>query len=80
MPKGFAIPMSAPASISIGNQVLNLNDSNLHKKLKYEVSLSYLKNRQLCEKPKALYQQAIFVTKKIDGPEGGFHQKDSSYA
>ena len=80
LPKGFAIPMSVPASISIGNQVLNLNDSNLHKKLKYEVSLSYLKNSELCEKPKALYQQAIFVTKKIEGPEGGFYQKDSSYS
>ena len=79
LPEGFAIPMSLPAKLSIGNQVLNLNDPNLKTELNFDVTLGYHKNHELCEKPIALYQQAVFVTKKIEGPEGGFYQKDSTF-
>lgn len=79
LPEGFAIPMSLPAQLTINNQVLNLNDDKLNTKVNFDVTLSYFKNHELCDEPKALYQQPIFVTKKIAGPEGGFNQKDSNF-
>lgn len=78
-PEGFALPMPVPAKFSIGNQVLNLNDSSLKTKLKFNVGISYLKESELCEKPKALYQQAVYMTKKVSGAPGGYNQPDSIF-
>lgn len=78
-PKGFALPMPVPAKFSIGNQVLNLNDSSLKTELKFNVGISYIKDSEICERPKALFQQAIYITKKVSGPAGGYNQKDSVF-
>ncbi|MBD80490.1 MAG: hypothetical protein CL840_16355 [Crocinitomicaceae bacterium] len=77
LPEGFAIPLANAAPLMLNSQVLNLNKEDLKKKLQYNLRIQYLKNSELCERPKALYQQPIFVTKKVEGPAGGFNQEDT---
>lgn len=69
-PKGFAMPIMENTRLSFGSQVLNLNRSEFADKAQYNLTLDYYKQQPNCEPPKALYQQAVFVTKKTGGPVG----------
>ena len=65
------------SKLSIGNQVLNLEEPNLKGKVKFEVELNYINQQENCKPLKALYQQPVFVTKRTGGPIGAYNEKDT---
>lgn len=86
-PKGFGIPIPANQQLQMVSQVLNHHRPELYINTQHLSSLSYLKEGESPEKMKALYQQAVFVTKQLSGAEGNYgtslsclpyHQHDSA--
>ena len=69
-PEGFAMPILESTKLSFGSQVLNLNRTEFNDKARYTLNVEYFKQEPNCTPPKALYQQAVFVTKKTGGPAG----------
>lgn len=75
LPKGFGVPILANTTLSVGNQVLNLERPNLRGKVKFKVKLDLIENS--CDLITPLYQQPLFVTKRIGGPVGAYNDPDT---
>lgn len=72
MPQGFGIPVMSNQALEVAFQVLNHNQKDLLREVKQRVVIRYMLNSELTEPIKALYQQSVFVTERIEGPDG-FH-------
>lgn len=86
LPEGFGIPVPANSEFQLVSQVLNHQEKEINISTRQKVTINYIKDSELANPLKALYQQSIFVTKQISGPSGehGFprlcmeEHKDSS--
>lgn len=66
-PDGFGIPILGNQSFKMVSQVLNHNHPSINMNLIHKSTLSYSRNTLI-----PLYQQSVFVTKQIGGPEGPY--------
>jgi len=69
-PEGFGIPIPANQSLNMVSQVLNHHRPELFINTKHQSELKYLRESEIDGEMKALYQQAVFVTKQLSGAEG----------
>jgi len=72
MPEGFGIPVLSNQPLEVAFQVLNHNQRDLIKEVKQRVVIRYRLNSDLTKPMKALYQQSVFITDRVSGPDG-FH-------
>lgn len=71
LPNGFGIPIKANQPFEMVSQVLNHNEENLHLKSRHKVEIIY-KGETEGESITPLYQQSVFVTQQLEGPEGAY--------
>ncbi len=76
LPEGFGIPIPATQSFELVSQVLNHNIRNAYAQVKHRVKLLYYLESDLSCALKPLHQEAIFIFKQYEGPEGLFGQSD----
>jgi len=69
-PKGFGIPILADHPLQMVSQVLNHHRPELYINTRHHAQLRYAKESELKQPLTPLYQQAVFVTKQIEGSEG----------
>ena len=69
-PKDYGIPIPADQPLNMVSQVLNHHRPELFINTKHHAKLHYIKEEELDHEITALYQQAVFVTKQIEGSEG----------
>ena len=69
-PEGFGIPIPANQPLNMVSQVLNHHRPELFINTRHHAQLHYLKESEVKEEMTPLYQQAVFVTKQIDGSDG----------
>ncbi|MBN4051636.1 hypothetical protein JYU16_02365 [bacterium AH-315-M05] len=81
LPRGFAIPLPANHPLEVASQVLNHNILNPDLTVQHGITINYIKESEVNSHIKPLYQQTLFVTKLIAGPEGqyGEHPKNSKH-
>jgi hypothetical protein len=70
LPEGFGIPVPADQPLRMISQVLNHHRPELFINTRQHVKIHYQKEKERDKEMKALYQQAVFVTKQIKGSEG----------
>lgn len=68
-PKGFGLPIFSDEELILGTQVLNLNDPDLDKKVRYRVTVQYQKDSERETPMKALRQIGVFGMKVIGTDE-----------
>lgn len=64
-PSGFGIPVYSDEEIRLGTQVLNLNDPNLDKRVRYRVNVNYIKDSETLSPMRPLRQLGIFGMKAL---------------
>lgn len=72
LPNGFGIPIPPAQAMTVVSQILNHNSPDINLLVNHSISLNYQLQSELDHIPIPLYQQAVFVTKQISGPEGWF--------
>jgi len=70
LPDGFGMPLPANQQLEIVSQVLNHNIFNPDITVQQKVTINYIKESETNFTLKPLFQQAVFVTKLLSGPEG----------
>lgn len=80
LPAGFGIPVLSDQALRVDFQVLNHNLEAASLKIRQVVTLFYRKDAECGGKMKALYQQAVFVTKQVSGAPGGYDEPVSAAA
>jgi len=71
-PEGFGIPVPSGQTFEMVSQVLNHREKNIDIQSRHRVTFSYMKDSELKNPLKPLYQQSVFVTKQIAGPAGAY--------
>ncbi len=70
-PEGFGIPILANHPLEMVSQVLNHQEEKIELNTRHKVSITYA--RETTENPIVpLYQQSVFVTQQLEGPEGQY--------
>ena len=66
-PKGFALPFLSNQKLEVAAQTLNLNEPEINLVLRQVSNLKFLENEELTEPVKPLYQQAVYITRPVEG-------------
>lgn len=74
LPEDYGIPVHSDRQLEFFSQALNHNDRKIGLNTKQEVTIYFYNQRNAPKNIKPVYQQAVFVTKQIGGPEGGFNE------
>ncbi|MBN8701850.1 MAG: hypothetical protein J0M08_02215 [Bacteroidetes bacterium] len=80
LPKGYGVPIASWQDLTVTSQALNHNYPNIHLATKQRVKVYYLKDSELDFSMQPVYQQAIFVTKQLSGPEGEFAKPPKQFS
>ena len=75
-PEGFGIPVYSDEKLSLGTQVLNLNDPKLDRNVKFKVRIRYKRDSELESPMVALRQIGVQGLKSLTGDEAQFGVKE----
>ena len=72
LPEGFGVPVLANQTVQIAAQVLNHNAVERPFEVRHQLSVDYVRDRDLAEPLAPLMPRAVFAMKKIEGDGGHF--------
>lgn len=78
LPQGFGMPVMSNEPLSLTTQVLNLNDPTLHAQVRHKVTFEFVRDRDLKEPMKPLFDVAPFVMVPLDEPKADNPMADMS--
>ncbi len=73
LPEGFGIPVLSDEPLTVNTQVLNLNREDASFQVRHRATVRFVRDRELTEPMKALYQQGVQSLVLIEGKDGHFH-------
>jgi len=79
-PHGFGIPVLSNEPLSLATQILNLNDGNLNKQVRHDVTISFVRDKDLAKPMKPLFMSAANGLVLVEGKDGYYDVEKSEPA
>ncbi len=75
-PEGYGIPLFGKEKLNLTTQVLNLNDKENKHDVRHQITVKYIRDKDLKEPLKPLVQTGAVAVKLLDGEDGYFNLKN----